>query len=97
MTQESPLPSDLREQISKTLFVVASDVDRHVAKWIRARDPAGFRHVELEIAAVGRALSDALTALILKAILGDPNLQAETSVAARRRVRTGTAVRARSA
>lgn len=83
MTHESPLPSDLREQISKTIIAVRSEVDHHAAEWLGARDPAGFRRVELQIAAIGRALSDALTALILKAIVGDPDLQAEASIAAR--------------
>lgn len=83
MTQETPMPSDLREQISKIVNAVASDVDHHVAEWIDARDPAGFRRVELAIAAVGRAFSDGLTALVLKAMVGDPELQAEASIAAR--------------
>lgn len=77
------MPSDLREQISKTVFAVASNVDPLVAEWIGVRDPAGFRRVELAIGAIGRALSDALTAIVLKAIVGDPELQAEASIAAR--------------
>lgn len=77
------MPSDLREQIGKSVGAVASDVDRQVGRWRGARDPVAFRRMELEIAAIGRAFSDGLVALILKDILAEPELQAETSMAAR--------------
>jgi hypothetical protein len=77
------MPSDLREQIGKMVGEVASDVDRRVGEWRRARDPAAFRRMELEVAAVGRALSDGVTALLLKDMVAEPEFQAEASVAAR--------------
>lgn len=83
MTQETPLPSELREQLKETVMAFARDVDRHVPEWGGARDPAGFRSVELAIAAACRGLADAVTAVILKAVLDEPEVQAEASIAAR--------------
>jgi hypothetical protein len=83
MTQENPLPGNLREQIKGTVNGFVSVVDRHIEEWFGARDPVGFRKAELAIAAIGRAISDAVTAVIVKAIVGDSKHQAEASIAAR--------------
>src|SRR5258707_5389993 len=83
MTQETHMPSDLREQIKDPVIEFATEVDPHVAEWSSARDPVAFREAELAIAGLARSLSDAITALILRATVGDPELQAEASIAAR--------------
>jgi hypothetical protein len=77
------MPTDLREQIAKKIAALGQNVDRQVAEWRRAGDPVAFRQVELAIAAVGRVFSDAVTELILKDWVADPELQADASIAAR--------------
>jgi hypothetical protein len=77
------MPSDLREQIKNIVIGFVDVVERHVHEWFAARDPAEFRKMELEVAAIGRAVSDAVTAVVLEAIVGDPEHQAEASKAAR--------------
>jgi hypothetical protein len=77
------VPSDLREQIKQKISAFTLDVERQVDQWMAARDPVAFRQMELDIAAAGRQLSDAMTSTVVEHIVADPILQAAASQAAR--------------
>jgi hypothetical protein len=78
------MPSDPpEEQIAAIVGKFAAEVDPLMSSWVAARSAAEFRTAELEIAARGRALSDAITAVVLTRILANPEFQAATTVAAR--------------
>ena len=78
------MPSNLPKQIEKSVANFASVVESRVDSWKAVRDPAAFRAMELEVAAEARVVADEITGHVLRAILRDPELQAEASVAARR-------------
>ncbi len=75
--------TDVRKQIQSILAKADGDVAAKIDVWLGARDPSAFRAAELEIAALGREVADAITATVLKRIVADPLLQTEASLAAR--------------
>jgi hypothetical protein len=77
------MSSDITAQIQSVAAKVESDITAKIPAWRAVRDPVAFRAVELEIAALGREASDAITGLVLKHIVADPVLQVEASQAAR--------------
>lgn len=78
------MPSDPpEEQIAAIVRNFAAEVDPLISSCAGAWTAAEFRAAELEIAARGRALADSLTAVLLARIVGNPQFQAATSVAAR--------------
>jgi hypothetical protein len=87
------MPSDLREQIERTVREVASKVDEKSAEWIGARTPEMFRRMEMEVSAVARGFADRIVAILLRAMTKDAEFEEETSAAARekcgRRMRHG--------
>ena len=78
------MPSNLPKQIEKSVANFTSVVESRVEQWKAARDPAAFRAMELQVAAEARAVADEITAHLLRAIVRDPEMQAEASAAARR-------------
>lgn len=77
------MTTDIRAQIQSILTKTDGDVAARVDVWLAARDPIAFRSAELEIAALGREMADAITAMLLKHIVADSVLQTEASLAAR--------------
>jgi len=77
------MPSNLPKQIESSIAKFAGAVDSRVNEWVKSRDPAAFRAMELAIAETARGLADEITAHVLRAIARDPELQAQASEAAR--------------
>ena len=78
------MPSNLPKQIDKTVADFTSVVERRLRQWTKARDPAAFRAMELEVAAEVRTVADEISAYVLQSLVGDPTMQAESSATARR-------------
>lgn len=77
------MSSGIRKEIHSILEKSGSELSVKVGAWLAIRDPVAFRAAELEIAEMGRDVADAVTALVLKHLVGDPELQAQASVEAR--------------
>jgi len=71
------------EQIDDAVATLSSDVSSQLERWLSAREPVSFRAMELEVAATARAASDAITAHVLRAIVGDPEMRAQAAAAVR--------------
>lgn len=72
-----------REALGNELSRFGLEVSGHLERWLSVRDPAAFRALELEVAAVAGKLADDIVACILRAIVAEPSLQAEASIAGR--------------
>jgi hypothetical protein len=76
------MPGDLSKQIGIIVTAFATEFQRKADDWATARNPADFLAMECAVAALGRQLSDVVTAAILQAIVSDPDFQAEVTAAA---------------
>ena len=77
------MPTDVRIAIQAIASRVGSDLAAKIDAWLTVRDPVAFRAAELEIAALGRDVADAITAMVLKHVVANPVLQTQASLAAR--------------
>ena len=76
------MPTDLLAQIDETVSSFRAKVDDHLSAWLAARSASEFRAAELALAALGRALCDCIMAVLLHAVLSDPELQAKATASA---------------
>lgn len=76
------MPRDLSKQIGLIITAFATEFQARAQNWSEARTPADFLAMERNVAALGRQMSDTVTAAILDDILSDAEFQAETTAAA---------------
>lgn len=79
----SNVSNNLREQVSAKIAAFAESVESKLVDWSKARTPADFRAMELDVAASCRSLSDDLTSAVMVDTVSEPAFQAAASVAAR--------------
>lgn len=81
------MSNDLRQKIDRIVAEFRNEIESNLTEWLKARTPADFRNMELDVAGRCRQLSDGITASILQETVADPFFKAETSIAARQATR----------
>ena len=88
-----PAFESLRTLLKTRMKDLGSVMTDKLDEWLLARTPALFRAMELEVAQVARGFADEVVDLVLKAIVGDREFEAECCAA----VRVGSEVKLRTA
>ncbi|HEX9867827.1 MAG TPA: hypothetical protein VGC99_04410 [Candidatus Tectomicrobia bacterium] len=78
------MPTDLQEQIATIVRGFGAEIERGLVEWSQARTPDAFRRAEMAIAKASRWATGMICGVLLKHIVGQPEFQANTAVAARR-------------
>lgn len=76
------MPSDLLAQVEETLQNLRAHVEKNVEVWLKARSPAAFRAMEVEVHALFRRFADETSGKILDVMVQAPELQAKAVTAA---------------
>jgi hypothetical protein len=75
-------PPALRSLLAMATDELRAAITLKLPGWLDARTPAMFRAMELDVAETARDVADHIVEFVLREILADPVLQAETSAAA---------------
>jgi hypothetical protein len=77
------MPTNLQKQIAANVAWFRGQVEARLDEWCDAKTPAGFRQMELELAALARGVADDIAAAVLDNVLSDVEFEARACAAVR--------------